>query len=194
MRIRKTITCVIALGLAVSFNLISSNELRRAYLKKDHQTLSIRKANDPDISAINQVLRLSKGYWGYDEIFMDAFMEQFALNEKYLQDNTVYVMQKNEDIVGFFSFVFHEDDSLELDLFFISPEYIGKGYGRQLWKSCCSIACELGVEAFILWADPNAEGFYTKMGCKKIGVKKSSFLPNRYPPIMQFTLTQKDRK
>lgn len=40
----------------------------------------------------------------YDETFMDAFMKKFAVSEKYLIDNTIYVMSKDADIIGFFSF------------------------------------------------------------------------------------------
>jgi streptomycin 6-kinase len=50
------------------------------------------------------------------------------------------------------------------------------------------VANDLGAKEFTLWADPEAEGFYAKMGCKKIGVKKSPFMPDRYPPIMRFKL------
>lgn len=47
---------------------------------------------------------------------------------------------------------------------------------------------ELGKHEFIIWVDPHAENFYLKMGCKKIGVKKSSMMPNRYPSILQFKI------
>src|SRR5260221_11880791 len=102
-------------------------------LKKESQALTIRKAIDLDISTINKVLYASKSYWGYDEVFMSAFMEKFALSEKYLNDNSVYVASKNGKIIAFFSFIFREDGQLELDHFFISPKHIVKGYARKLW-------------------------------------------------------------
>ena len=157
-------------------------------LGKDYESTIFRRAQDQDLISLNEKLRLSKAYWGYDQIFMDAFMEKFALSEKYLQNNIVYVMSQSTNNIGFFSFVFHEDHSLELDHFFVSPDYIGRGFGRKMWNACCDVAQELDVEEFILWADPEAEGFYSKMGCTKIGVKESPLMPNRYPPIMCFKL------
>lgn len=41
---------------------------------------------------------------------------------------------------------------------------------------------------FILWSDPGADGFYKKMGCIKIGTKKSPMMPNRSPAIFKCTI------
>lgn len=158
---------------------------------KDDKRVIFRRAGEEDLISLNQTLRSSKAYWGYDQEFMDAFMEKFGLSEQYLQDNIVYLMSQSSRDIGYFSFIFHEEHSLELDHFFISPEYIGKGFGRKMWEACCEVAQELHVEEFTLWADPEAEGFYSKVGCRKIGVKKSPFMPNRYPPIMSFKLINK---
>lgn len=159
-------------------------------MEKTYQPLTTRRANSSDIASINNILRASKGYWGYDEFFMNSFMERYALSDKYIKDNAVYVMFNNKNIIGFFSLVLHADHSLELDHFFIRPECVRKGYGKQLWTICSSVARDLGAEEFTLWSDPQAEDFYAKMGCEKIGVKKSPFMPDRYPPIMRFKLNQ----
>ncbi|ERH41393.1 hypothetical protein N750_16855 [Legionella pneumophila str. Leg01/53] len=45
-----------------------------------------------------------------------------------------------------------------------------------------------GVSRFKLWSDPGAEPFYKKMGCIKIGVKKSPMMPNRYPIIFEYKI------
>lgn len=145
----------------------------------------IRVASTPDISAINRLLRASKAHWGYEAQFMESFMLKFSVSEEYLKRNIVYVMEE-ENLIGFYTFVIHDERSLELDHFFIHPDFIGKGFGRKLWASSCLTAKNLGKDVFTLWADPNAELFYTKMGCKKIAMKKSPFLPNRMAPIMQF--------
>ena len=41
---------------------------------------------------------------------------------------------------------------------------------------------------FILWSDPNAESFYIRMGCKKIGTNNSNILPHRESPILEYQL------
>jgi len=44
----------------------------------------------------------------------------------------------------------------------------------------------MGVTSFILEADPNAAGFYIKMGGVKIGEKASLVVPGRKLPIIKF--------
>lgn len=128
----------------------------------------------------------SKAYWGYSDDFMNKFMELFQLTENYLANNTVKVMMKGDKIVGICGFKLHENNTLELDYFFIHPDYIGKGLGKKLWDFTCEVAQQLTDHSFILWSDPEAETFYIKMGCRRIGMKKSPLLPNREAPMMQY--------
>jgi len=163
-------------GQKWTFKLLTSNNM------------TIRDANNLDIPFINEIMRVSKAHWGYGTAFMDVFMEKFSINEKYLAENTTKVLSQNEHIIGFFSFAFHDDQSLELYHFFLHPDFIGKGFGRDMWNACCLVAQELGANEFTLWSDPQAELFYSKMGCEKIGVKKSPLMENRYPSIMRYKL------
>ena len=148
----------------------------------------MRKATYADIPFLNATMRLSKAHWAYDQAFMDAFMHKYSIDENYLDHHDVTLLCKEGDLIGYFSFTFHEDHTLELDHFFLHPSYIGKGLGKRLWKECCLVAIKLGATEFTLWSDPEAEPFYAKMGCEKIGVKQSPFMPDRYPPIMRYKL------
>ena len=57
-----------------------------------------------------------------------------------------------------------------------------------MWDACCQEAKKQGENEFIIWSDPNAENFYLKMGCQKIGVRESPMMPNRYPPILKYKI------
>lgn len=133
----------------------------------------ITNATENDIEAINQLLRISKAHWGYDEEFLDRFMENFSINVERLKKTTTRLFYVDDKLAGLFGFIINEDDLLELDNFFLHPDYLGKGFGYKLWHACCDTAKELGKNEFIIWSDPNAENFYLKMGCEKIGVRKS---------------------
>ena len=66
---------------------------------------------------------------------------------------------------------------------------MGEGIGRQLFIHALSLARELGYSKLRLEADPNAAGFYEKLGMEKIG---ESNYPvegqDRILPIMEMTL------
>lgn len=139
---------------------------------------------------LNQLMRASKGHWGYDGDFMDAFMEKFGLTTPLLEDENVSITMayKKDDLVGFYGFTRTQDDSIELDWLFLDPLFIGQGLGRELWTMACATALERDYKEFTLWSDPGAEGFYTRMGCEKVGTRPSPMLPNRFPPIMKYVL------
>lgn len=151
-----------------------------------HQQLKIAQLND--LESINQLLRLSKAYWGYDETFMDRFMQKFGMTSDYLENNITRLFYVNEKLAGFFSFSLQQNGTYELDNFFLHPDCIGQGYGRKLWQTCCQTANDQGLNEFILWSDPNAEHFYLAMGCMRIGTRQSPLLPNRHLPILKYTL------
>ena len=87
-----------------------------------------------------------------------------------------------------YSFSRNKDNQLELDNFFLHPDYIGQGIRKIMWERCVESAKSHKDPFFILWSDPNAEGFYFKMGCEKIGARKSPMMPNRYPAIFKCNL------
>lgn len=146
-----------------------------------------------DLNLLNELLSLSKAYWGYDKVFMEKFMDELSVKSHHIDSELTKLCYENDKLVGFYTFVFNDDHALELENFFLHPDYIGKGLGRELWDICCKNAQELGQNEFIIWADPYAENFYIKMGCEKIGVRKSSMMPNRYPPVLKFTIVKKDK-
>lgn|SRR3990167_9608017 len=150
--------------------------------------ITIRDAAIDNLNQINNILRLSKAYWGYDTAFMERFMGGFGITHAYIAQHIVKLFYANDDLAGFFNFGFNVDGLFELDNFFLHPDYIGKGMGRLLWHACCQEAKKQGKNEFIIWSDPNAEKFYVKMGCEKIGVRQSPTMPNRYPPILKFLI------
>lgn len=150
--------------------------------------IEIRNAKLDDIGAINHLLRLSKAYWGYDEKFIKQFMKKFSVTADRFQKTTTILFYVDGKMVGFFGFLVDENEMLELDNFFLHPNYIGKGLGQKLWDACCNTARELGRNEFIIWSDPHAEHFYLKMGCEKIGERESPMMLNRYPPILKYKI------
>lgn len=170
------------------FGVISIMSFVQAADQNEEAPLSIRLAAPADLEEINKILRAGKGYWGYDEAFMTTFMERFAVREDYIQRERAFITSLDDKTIGFFSFSF-EEQQLELDNFFLVRQYIGQGFGRKQWSECLAVAKSYEASSFIIWSDPGAEPFYKKMGCEKIGDRESSLLPNRRPPILQYTFS-----
>lgn len=146
-----------------------------------------------DLETINSLMHRSKAHWGYDEAFMNKFMQLFQMTSDYLEKNKVRLFFETDDSpcstpIGFYSFSLNAEGDYELDNFFIDPSYIGKGFGKSMWHHLVADLKSCGAKKFVLWSDPGAENFYKKMGCAKIGVKKSPMMPDRYPIIFEYTI------
>ena len=148
--------------------------------------VDMRDAQSSDLHHINELVCQSKSHWAYPQDFVKKFMDFFKMTEEYLQQYPVKLMVVDDRIVGVYSFKFMPDNKLELDFLFLHPDFIGQGYGRLLWQHLSNMAQALKYNEFTIWSDPEAEGFYLKMGCERIGARPSPLMPNRNPPMMKF--------
>jgi N-acetylglutamate synthase-like GNAT family acetyltransferase len=84
----------------------------------------------------------------------------------------MYVATNGQEIVGCCALVF-KGSLAELEHMWIRPEHIGSGVGRALFLHVKERAANLKIPALELSADPNAEGFYERMGATRIGEVRS---------------------
>lgn len=129
----------------------------------------------------------SKAYWGYSDEFIKSCETALTITDEMigrLHSGTI------RDVYGFSGFYFLSSDrtQAELQLLYISPSAIGKGYGRALFKSATEKAISLGNKSMRIEADPNAADFYKKMGAKHIGWCRSEVDDTRELPLLMMTL------
>lgn len=69
---------------------------------------------------------------------------------------------------------------------YIHPDYKGKGYEKILWEYVIEKENELGLKSFTIDSDPNAKGYYLKMGAKLIGETPSTVFKGRLLPLLKY--------
>lgn len=121
------------------------------FTRRKKLEIEIKNANVQNLTAINALLHASKAYWGYDKNFMDLFMEKLGISRLYLLKNQIKLFYVNAELAGFYSFSINTDGILELDNFFLHPDYIGSGLGKELWTACCQTAKKYNKKEFIIW-------------------------------------------
>ncbi|CAG9613616.1 hypothetical protein BACCIP111899_02835 [Bacillus rhizoplanae] len=146
----------------------------------------VRKALLEEAKELSNLALASKATWNYSEEFILACKEDLTITEQYIKNNYVYILEEKQEIIGFFSFQRKEVDSL--DFLYLHPNYKGKGYGRILWESVVQKAEELEIKSFTIDSDPNAKGYYVKMGAKQIGEIPSTVFKNRILPLLRYDL------
>ncbi|MDP7978862.1 GNAT family N-acetyltransferase [Bacillus sp. WLY-B-L8] len=144
----------------------------------------VKEALLKEANKLSNLALSSKATWNYSEEFILACKEDLTITQQYMKDNYVYVLEENQELIGFFSFQRKEVDSL--DFLYLDPAYKGKGYGRILWESVVQKAVELNIKSFTIDSDPNAKGYYIKMGAKLIGETPSTVFKNRLLPLFRY--------
>ncbi|WP_368906904.1 GNAT family N-acetyltransferase [Bacillus wiedmannii] len=145
--------------------------------------MKIRKALLSEANELSELALHSKATWNYSEEFILACKGDLTVTEEYIKNNFVYVLENDNTKIGFFSFL--RDDNA-LDFLYIHPRYKGKGYGEILWEYVIEQANELGIKSFTVDSDPNAKGYYLKMGAKLIGETPSTVCKDRLLPLLKY--------
>jgi ribosomal protein S18 acetylase RimI-like enzyme len=90
--------------------------------------------------------------------------------------------------VGFYTLQ-EKNGNAWIENLWVLPEYIGQGVGKRLFLHALPRSRAMGRLILQLEADPNALGFYEKMGMYKVGERRSEVEGRpRVLPIMQMTL------
>ena len=130
--------------------------------------VEIRKAKPEEADLLTEIAHAAKRHWGYPESWIQHWKGDLTITPEFISDNEMYVAMNGEEIVGCCAIVFGESMA-ELEHLWIRPEHIGTGVGRALFRHVKERAAQLKIPALELSADPNAEGFYERMGATRIG-------------------------
>lgn len=125
----------------------------------------------PAIPADTPVLRaMMAGSNGYERPEARAMIVAFAGGWSVSQSgHEVWVAEAGDAVVGFYALIPHGPDQ-ELDLFFTGNEAQGTGLGRRLFAHMADRARALGAVLVVISSNPEAAGFYRRMGAVEVGV------------------------
>jgi ribosomal protein S18 acetylase RimI-like enzyme len=130
--------------------------------------LDIVRAGPDAAEALTRVSLAAKQHWGYPEHWMARWQETLTIAPDFIHHNEVYAAVAEGKPVAFYALV-GEGREIALEHLWVSPEHIGTGVGRALFDHAIRRAAALGAETMRIEADPNAEGFYRRMGARRVG-------------------------
>ncbi len=150
--------------------------------------MNILPAKTSDNYDLTVLTKLSKAYWGYSQKQIDLWSDDLTITSKYIEENEVYKLIVNNEIIGYYSYFKIEKQIVLLDNIFILPKYIGKGFGKTLMHDLFVIVSNDGFSIIRLYSEPKAEMFYQKLGFVPKGEYHSK-ISDRYLAIMEKILT-----
>ena len=128
----------------------------------------IRNASPEDAATLTTIALDAKRYWGYPEHWIKHWESDLTITSEFIRDNHVYVAEENGEIRGFYALCV-TGDKAELEHMWVTPAAIGTGIGKDLFLDAMERAAKLNVDAVEISSDPNAAGFYKRMGATQIG-------------------------
>ena len=133
----------------------------------------IRPASVEDAGTLTKIALDAKRYWGYPERWIKHWESDLTISADFIRGNHVYVAENDGEIRGFYALCV-TGNKAELEHMWVTPESIGTGIGKELFLDAMDRAATLKVREIEISADPNAAGFYERMGASQIGEDESS--------------------
>jgi len=151
----------------------------------------LRRPEPGEAATLGDIGWRSKAHWGYDDAFMHACRDELTVSEESLTDPSEYWQLAEVDgrIAGYVGLVPESADTAEIEALFVEPEFIGSGIGRLLLLAATDAAKARGYTGIVIQSDPDAAGFYEKMGAKRVGDRPSDSVPGRNLPLYVLDLT-----
>jgi ribosomal protein S18 acetylase RimI-like enzyme len=154
------------IGLAFWGSVVCSDAAHRAAATEEMQ-ITRAKADDADV--LTEIAHAAKRHWGYPERWMERWRDVLTMRPAFITANIAYCAIADNRVVGFYILT-TEDDGLHLDHLWILPAAIRRGLGRALFEHAADQAKRSGFDSIKIEADPNAEGFYQRMGAERVGL------------------------
>lgn len=131
-------------------------------------TIKIRRSSPDEAATLTTIALEAKRHWGYPEHWIKHWESDLTVTDDFIRDNHVYVAEADGEIRGFYALCV-SGDKAELEHMWVTPAFIGTGVGKELFLDAMERAAALEVRDVEISADPNAAGFYERMGATQIG-------------------------
>ena len=128
----------------------------------------IRRSSPEEAATLTTIALEAKRHWGYPEDWIKHWESDLTISADFIRDNHVYVAEENGEIRGFYALCVAENKA-ELEHMWVTPALIGTGVGKELFLDAMERAAQLDVSSVEISSDPNAAGFYKRMGATQIG-------------------------
>lgn len=131
-------------------------------------SIQIRRATPADSLLLTELAHAAKRHWGYPERWIVLWREALTITPGFISANEVHVATRGDEAVGFYALQFNAKRAV-LEHLWVHPESIGAGIGRDLFDHAVRTAWSFNATEMEIESDPNAEGFYLRMGARRAG-------------------------
>lgn len=132
----------------------------------------IRPAIAAEAPALTALCRRAKASWGYPAEWLAAWADDLSVTPEEAASGRVFVVETAAGGIAGFGGVRERAGRWWLEHLWVEPEQHGRGWGRSLFAAALAEARRRGVVELWIVADPQAEGFYRRLGAKRAGTER----------------------
>ena len=128
----------------------------------------IRRARADDASRLSEIAHAAKRHWGYAEDLLALWETDLTVTSAFIATHPVYCAPIGTEVVGFYA-LSPDGENFEMEHMWVWPKHMGKGVGAALFEHAVRYVRASQGSALTIASDPNAEGFYRRVGARRIG-------------------------
>lgn len=140
-----------------------------------------RNAVPEEAEKIRRLTLASKRHWDYPEEYFTLWAEALDMDPEYIVKNMVVVAEEETELLGYVSIIeepaehvfkvenFMTCGGFFLDNLFVAPLHIRQGVGEKLMDVAFDWCRKRQIRRLHVLSEPNARGFYEKMGALYVG-------------------------
>ena len=125
-----------------------------------------------DCAKLTEIAFAAKAHWGYPPSWLRRWAGQLTMTPARLAATFTRAAKSAGQLIGFYTLE-EGGSTLVLDQLWVRADRMGQGVGRKMVMHAICRAARLGATHLQIESDPNAEGFYQKMGAKRVGWSQS---------------------
>lgn len=127
--------------------------------------ITIRAAHPDEAERLTEIASRAKAHWGYSGEQMARWRTAFlTVTADYIRAHSPVVAVDSECGPVAFAALERGTPGAALEHLRVLPEFMGRGIGSRLFRHIAMLASE-----FTFTSDPQADGFYLKLGARIIG-------------------------
>jgi GNAT superfamily N-acetyltransferase len=131
------------------------------------KTVVVRGVRADEGARLKEIAIAAKAHWGYELDKVREWANQGDFSAERLSELVVFVAEAEGEQIGWASLE-PRPAAWWLEDLWIEPAWIGKGVGGQLFRHAARHAQRSGAAQLEWEAEPNAIGFYERMGGKYV--------------------------
>jgi GNAT superfamily N-acetyltransferase len=125
--------------------------------------VELRRARAAEAERLREVMAAAKGHWGYDPAAVAEWAASVDMGAV-LREQEVWVAETGGSVVAWAGLMPPRDGVAVLDHLWVEPAWMGAGIGTAFFHRAAERAAELGAASMEWEAEPNAVGFYERLG------------------------------